>query len=193
MIPGEKKLKRCCVLEEFLERAVVEILGALVGSVVARHLKECLSVLDAVVIHGDAGGFLVGIKKGEKRSARPHDAKQLGDSLLEERSGKKLQSVPDERAIERLIGKSERLIEKTLRLARGLLIFQKIVAERFHHSSDDVVGRDAMAETGDEADVGLAGAGKIEDRETFGGLKKRAELFEAAAMAGEGGWRVFTC
>lgn len=36
----------------------------------------------------------------------------------------------------------------------------------------------------DEADVGLAGAGHIEDREVFPGLKKRKELLQTAALAG---------
>ncbi len=40
-----------------------------------------------------------------------------------------------------------------------------------------------MAQAGDECDIGLAGAGHVEDRKIFGGLQERAELVEAAAVA----------
>ena len=40
-----------------------------------------------------------------------------------------------------------------------------------------------MAQAGDKTDVGLAGAGHIEDRETFRLFKPRAELLESAAHA----------
>lgn len=139
MVTREEKLQRGGVLEQFFDRPVVEILRALASSADPRNLQKRLLILNAVVVHRDAGGLLVRVEENEHRAARPHHAKQLCNRLLEQRRRQELERIPHQSAIEKLIRKFKSFIEKALRRARRLLALQEIVAKAFLHRPDNVI------------------------------------------------------
>ena len=182
VVAGEEEFDGGGGFEEFFDGAVVEVLDVL-GSA-AGDLEESFGVLDAVVIEGDFFDFLVGVEEGEDESAGAHDAQEFFNGLVDEGLGKKLKSVPDESAVEGLGRETESLFEETGGFGFGLLGFVEFVAERIDHGADDVIGRDAVTRAGDEHDVGLAGAGKIEDGRSVLTFEQSLELLKATAVAG---------
>ena len=73
---------------------------------------------------------LLGVKEREHARARPQHAMQRFDHGLQQRRRQKLQRVPHQRAVELLVGKIQRGVQKLLGLQRIGLVFVKIaVAE----------------------------------------------------------------
>ena len=181
MVARQEEFDGGGTVEEALEHAVVEMLAALVAA--AGGLQKRLLVLDTVVVDRRAGGFFVGVEEEQHQAAWAHDAQQLRDGVFEHGRDKKLQGVPDERAVEGLVGKRQRLFDETLGITRGLLVFHEIGAEALLHGADNVIRGNAVPETGDEGDVRLARAGHVENRKSFGRAQETAELIESAAVA----------
>ena len=93
-----------------------------------------------------------------------------------------MQHIPDQDAVESVVGKVEILAQKIvdLRLIGGLggiLLAQNIV-----QAAQEVLGINAVAQAGDEADVGLVGAGEIENRKAHLIANIAEELLQAAAL-----------
>src|SRR5438105_592085 len=104
------------------------------------------------------------MEERQERSLRPQNPVEPLNRELKERRRKKLERIPNERSIKMSFRKLERLPQKLAGPAGVGLILQEvaILAECIVHGPQDIVGIKAMAEAGDEADIGLARAREIE-------------------------------
>ena len=86
--------------------------------------------------------------------------------FLQQRWRQELQRIPNQRAVEAALGEIQALAQEIIRPARiGLVRYEiPFPSERFIQGVQDVVRKDTMSQRGDEADVGLARARKIQDR-----------------------------
>src|SRR4051794_11754524 len=121
VIPRKKKLHRRCALEELFQAPIVEILTFLVNSTGPWRLQESLPVLDPVVIDRDRRRFLVRAEEKKQMCPRPQNPKELRDRLLDQRRSQKLEGVPDKHRVKGSFRERETLVEKSLRVAGGLL------------------------------------------------------------------------
>ncbi len=148
----------------------------------ARRDEKGLLVLDAVVIHRNPSGFFISSEEHEHQTAGAHDSEELSYHPVEQRGNKKLERIPDERAIEGFIRKREGLIHEALCFACDLLAFEKIVTEALFHRSEDVITRNAMSEPGNKTDIGLAGTGHVENGLILSTLQHGSKLLETTTM-----------
>ena len=111
------------------------------------------------MVDRDLGCFLIRMEEGEYDAARPHHLHQTVDCLFQQRRGEELQGIPNQRGIETLIGKVERLSKEALAVLGDLLRLQVVAfAETLFNGGQNVVRRQPVTEIGYEADIGLAGA-----------------------------------
>jgi hypothetical protein len=183
VIAGEKKLHGMELLEELLQTAIVEILNR--PYLVARSERHDLRFHNAVRIERRGLGLFFGVEKRQQRRLRTQDAVQPVDGLLQQRRGQELEGVPDERAVESAVGKFQVFAQKQRGPFRIGLIGDEIAAaaEGFFQGAQGVVGVDPVTHGSDEADIGLAGSGKIQDGEIFLVLQRREELIQAVTGA----------
>jgi hypothetical protein len=180
MIAREKKLDRASILKQLFQETVMEELHVLKSS--ARRNNKSPVIVDPIVVHRNATGLLVSSKENQHEPAWPHYPEELSHELIQQRRNKKLERIPDQRAIKRLIGEREGLVHEALSRACDFLIFEKISGEALLHRGQNVVRRNAVSQARDEADIRLTRARHIQNREVLAALQHSRKLFEAAAM-----------
>jgi hypothetical protein len=180
MIAREKKLDRASILKQLLQKTVMEELHVLKSS--ARRNNKSPVIVDPIVVHRNATGLLVSSKENQHEPAWPHYPEELSHELIQQRRNKKLERIPDQRAIKRLIGEREGLVHEALSRACDFLILEKISGEALLHCGQNVVRGNTVSQARNEADVRLTRARHIQNREIVAALQHSRKLFEAAAV-----------
>src|ERR1700728_1605603 len=142
------------LLKELLQASVVEY--------ERRRAAAGLADLEGVEIQDAEGGVgrqcatVRGVKEGQQLGQRFHQAHQAVHRGREQRGVQMLQQVPDEHAIEVLIGVVERLAQKAVNLA--WIGLAGGVLEGAPKDAQKVLGIEFMTEAGNEIDVLLVSA-----------------------------------
>src|SRR5580658_3897282 len=125
------------------------------------------------------------MEEREQIRVRLQDMVQPVYRLLQQRRREKLQRIPDQGSIEALLLEIQGFCQKLGRARRIGLVRDKVAfrAERIFEGAQDVVGINPMSQRGDEVDVGLAGAGEIQNGKITLLLDGREKLVQAVARA----------
>src|SRR5260370_29326608 len=184
MVPRQEKLHRMKLLKELLQAAVIEGLGGFAEAPGSQ--REHPGLDDGEGVQRDMLSLFLAVKKRQQRRLRPENLKQPVHGFLEQHWTEELQRVPNQGSVERLLGEFQSLPKEKIGAPGIGLIGHKISvgAERFVQRVQNIIGINAVAETGDETDVGLAGAPKIQDRQALAFLDGAEKLLQTVAGPG---------